>query len=876
MNIKPIVSTFLIAVMLVAQGCKLFKKSEKETTEEYYEEVVLDENVLGEDEIIQEPEYQPSAKRVNDLLHTKLEISFNYEKQHVYGKATLTFKPYFYTTNTLVLDAKGFDIHTIRLNNKFGDTLAYTYDGKEIRIQLNKTYTRTQQYIVYLDYTAKPNEIKAEEENGHGHAITEDKGLYFINPTGEDSTKPIQIWTQGEVQSSSCWFPTIDEPNEKATQEIFVTVDPQYKTLSNGELVYSRNTNSGMRTDYWRQNLPHSPYLVMLTVGDFAVIKDKWKDIEVNYYVEKEYAPYAKQIFGNTPEMLEFYSNILGVSYPWDKYSQIVVRDYVSGAMENTGAVIFGEFVQQTSRELLDETHEEIIAHELFHHWFGDLVTCESWANLPLNESFATYGEYLWIDHKYGRMEADRHLHVNLRTYLMSSEYGGEKNLIRYHYDKPISMFDAHSYQKGGRVLHMLRNYVGDEAFFMALNLYLERFKFKNAEIHDLRLIFEEVTGEDLNWFFNQWFLGSGHPVLDIVHNYNAETGEYTLRVDQSGSNYFRLPVKVALYVKGKETINEIEVLPQAHNEFTFAVAAKPDWVSFDADKILICEKTEVKEDAQWIYQFNNSKLFLDKLEALNKLPDFAENRKETAKVVVYSALNDPFWGIRLRAIGLMDEIDFLTAEENINCIDKLKELALKDPKATVREDAVLTLGKKENPAYKNIFKAAVGDSSYDVMSAGIREFAKVDEKEAVTVAEQFLQTGSMREKAIVIGVLARYGKGNYLNQFDTLLAHTSPAKSISLLFDFSIYLKEASPIVKSKGVDILRKHYNAGTKAGFMGVIYSSVFRAIKEKTQEEINVIDEQLQVATVDTEISELSNTRAMLQEVLDKCNDMLMEE
>ena len=288
-------------------------------------------------------EYHASRTKDFDLLHTKLEVSFDWKKQYLHGIATLTLKPYFYPQNILELDAKGFDIHSIILVAGVQDfeplqqELQYEYDSLIIKILLDKTYTRDETLLVRIDYTAKPNELP----EGGSAAILSDKGLYFINPDGKEPNKPRQIWTQGEPESNSCWFPTIDSPNEKMTQEIYITIDTSFTTLSNGSLIYSKINEDGTKTEYWKQDLPHSPYLAMMAIGKFAVVKDHWQNIEVNYYVEPEYARYAKDIFGNTPEMIEFFSNMLGYKYPWDKYSQVVVRDYVSGAMENTTATVF-------------------------------------------------------------------------------------------------------------------------------------------------------------------------------------------------------------------------------------------------------------------------------------------------------------------------------------------------------------------------------------------------------------------------------------------------------------------------------------------------------------------------------------------------------
>src|SRR3569833_1890512 len=220
----------------------------------------------------------------------------------------------------------------------------------------------------------------------------------------------------------------------------------------------------------------------MMAVGDFKIYKDYYHGKEVSYYLEPAYAPYAKQIFGNTPEMIDFYGKLLGVSYPWNKYTQIVCRDYVSGAMENPTATHHGDNVHRNGRDLLDGDPEDFICHELFHQWFGDMVTCEHWTNITLIEPFANYGEYLWFEHKYGEDRANEHLFNNINNgYFLQADNGNDADLVRYYYNSQEDVFDRISYEKGGAILHMLRNYVGDEAFFKALQLYLKQIAFKSA-----------------------------------------------------------------------------------------------------------------------------------------------------------------------------------------------------------------------------------------------------------------------------------------------------------------------------------------------------------------------------------------------------------
>ena len=293
-------------------------------------------------------------------------------------------------------------------------------------------------------------------------------------------------------------------------------------TLSNGLLENQKKNEDGTRTDYWKFDQKHAPYLFFMGVGKYSIVKDTWKDIAVDYYVEEEYESVAKDIFGDTPEMLTFFSEYTGIEYLWPKYAQIVGRDYVSGAMENTTAVIHGEMAYQTASQLKDKNiWEKVVAHELFHHWFGDLVTTESWSNLTVNESFANYSEYLWYEHKYGRAYADELRHKEIQAYLTPENE--MKNLVRFHYNSREDMFDAVSYNKGGTILHMLRSFVGDEAFKAGINKYLNDNKFGTGEAHQLRLAFEDVTGKDLNWFFNQWYFNNGHPILDVQYVYTAK-----------------------------------------------------------------------------------------------------------------------------------------------------------------------------------------------------------------------------------------------------------------------------------------------------------------------------------------------------------------
>ena len=319
------------------------------------------------------PVYRASNTIAHDLVHTSLKVSFDWKKRRMAGIAQITLHPHFKTSNEVVLNARGMQINEVSLVRPDKNILlGYEYHHDSLIISLDRDYKKEENYTLYIDYVARPEEL---DSIGGSSAITSDKGLYFINADGKDKYKPRQLWTQGETQSNSVWFPTIDATNQKMTQDIAITVDSSMVTLSNGLLIKSISNPDGSRTDYWKQTLPHAPYLAMMCVGNYAVVKDSWRGKEVSYYVEPEFRDVAHNIFGKTPEMMEFFSTKLGVPFAWEKYAQVVARDYVSGSMENSSATLHGEFLQQTPREMLDESYEEFISHELFHQWFGDLVT---------------------------------------------------------------------------------------------------------------------------------------------------------------------------------------------------------------------------------------------------------------------------------------------------------------------------------------------------------------------------------------------------------------------------------------------------------------------------------------------------------------------
>ncbi len=667
--------------------------------------------------------YNPEREKQNNLVHTKLKVSFDFAKKQLNGEAWLTLQPHFYPTDKVTLDAKAFDIHKITLNNK---TVDYNYLDNQIQIDLGKKYDKNTPYTIYIKYTANPEKVKQKGSN----AITDAKGLYFINSDGSDAEKPTQIWTQGETESSSCWFPTIDSPNQKTTQEIYITVPNKYVTLSNGKLV-SQTNNGNLRTDYWKMDQKHAPYLFFMGIGEFSIIKDSWNGKPVNYYVEKEYENVAKDIFGNTPEMMTFFSKITGIPYPWNKYHQMVVRDYVSGAMENTTAVVHGESAQQKKGQLVDKNSwESVIAHELFHHWFGDYVTAESWANIAVNEAFATYGEYLWFEHKYGKDKADALLNEKMQEYFMSQEE--DKNLVRFYYKDKEDVFDTVSYQKGGVILHMLRNYLGDEAFFEGLKTYLTENAYGTGEVHQLRLAFEKVSGRDLNWFFNQWFYGNGHINLNINYDYSLVNNTVTVNVSQAGKT-FVFPLTIDVYEKGGKVTHHEVWVSKENQSFTLPFDRRPKLINIDAKHLLLAKINDKKTIEHYVFQYNNAPHFLDRKLALEAIVNEQEKNKDVFKTFV-KALNDSSDELRIYALNHLDLFD---KHNKKSVIKKIEKLAENDAKTLVRAAAIKVLGKLIDPVYKPIFKRGIESESFAIINSSIVSLYEIDKASALNKIKQ-------------------------------------------------------------------------------------------------------------------------------------------
>jgi aminopeptidase N len=732
---------FLLSLTFLFAGCRLTKTGlTTESNKPEFSTLAVASPSFGE-------KARESAERLVDLLHTKLDLEVFWEDQSVTGFCTLALTPFRSDLDSFEIHALGLYMHDIALFSGTREVpFRYRYDAQTLWVLPSSPFKRFDTLVLQIKYTARPHvpfgkaPLPARDE----------KGLYFINPLGALPYMPTQLWTQGETSNNRRWFPTIDHPNERCTQEVYITVESKYRTLSNGQLVYSMHLDSGKRRDYWRQNVPHAPYLCMLAVGPFEVVAEKVNDLEVSYWVDSAFKPDARAIFGNTPSMIRFFENILGTSFPWEKYAQVIVHQFVSGAMENTSASVFMQDVQMTQRELLDHDWDFIIAHELFHQWFGNLVTCESWSHLTLNEALANYAEYIWAAHKEGPDAEVHNAYVQWELYLSESR-SKQVPIVRFNYDKEASMFDNHTYAKGGLAIRYLHYLLGDEVFYESLKVYLRNHRFNSVELHDLRLSFEEVSGKDLRLFFDQWFLTPGHPLLRTSYNVSEFQG-LSISIDQEqtekGSALFSFELPVYIRENGIITHYKIKV-SEKQQSISLPQHTEPDWVIFDPDKRVPAEILQEFSDEQLYSIYSTLEQSGARIGCIRRAGQLKSSSDWSKKLIV-AALKDPYWHIREQAISCLEAAQH-ASDTLLPRI--LKSLVTHDPKSTVRAEALSALHNMRPEIGEELAIRAVEDSSYQVVAEALQILFEAKSSRSDELLFRFLPESNGR----IVSVLAEY-----------------------------------------------------------------------------------------------------------------------
>lgn len=756
-------------------------------------QTIVEEKKEQKLEVKEKPLQYPEEKFI-DLLHTKLNISFDWENQTVKGKADLRIRPLANkSVNAFTLDAKMMTIDSIIvLNSSKRLGFEYSYDKLKIDFSFGDELIADQIYDIQIFYLANPN-------NYVDPIAPENRGLFFIDPLDTIPGLMPQIWTQGEAEYSSVWFPTIDRPDEKFTQEIYLTVDTAYQTLSNGVLVTRTFNEDNTRTDYWHLDKPHPAYLSMVAVGDWEII-DLESDLNfpINVYAEKEFSSSLKHVFQNTSEMISFFQDTLDFEYPWKKYSQIPVRRFVTGAMENTSASVFMENLMVDSKYLADEHFDGIIAHELFHQWFGDVVTCRSWTYITLNEAFANYSEYLWADHFYGEEEAGLIRIQELSSYYREAE-DDKHPIVRNRYDHPDELFDSHTYAKGGLVLHMLRNELGDKQFFLGVQKYLKKYAFKNVELSDLRKVFEEVSGKNLELFFDQWFMSAGHPVLKV---YEKDTlGKKFLFLEQTQEErVFQFPLTIRNIESNGESRDASFIVDKRVFRYDISNFKRGGTIIIDPQNSILAEIDIDYNYEDLLLHYKYSEEFLNRYYAFETLIDDYKAR------ILGSGLSSLFIEDESNTIREMtlnfieDEFEALPEELRKTTIN----LAENDEKSYVRGAAISalsTLGYTDTTFYAKF----LNDTSWFVNARAIEALMEYKEskKDLDSIVDMFSSSNNPHIANLVADHYSLNDRSD-IDWFDLKMLELIHDDKYAILGYYGLELEKSDPERQKQGIKYL------------------------------------------------------------------------
>ena len=673
------------------------------------------------------PQTRPvyAADRVVDIEHIKIVVDVNVTGRAVQGAVTLRITALAAAVTSVELDAVELSIASVAVADK---PAKFSHDGKKLRITLPNRLLAGKTTTLHIEYAGAPR-----------------RGLYFIAPDADYPSKPIQVWTQGQDVDSRYWFPCFDAPHEKATSEVVVTVPAQLFALSNGSLVSDR-VRGKKRTLHWRLDVPHSCYLITLAVGDFAAVQTKWRDIPVTYYAERGLEAAAQRTLARTPQMLELFSTKFGVAYPYPQYAQVFVSDFIFGGMENTSATTLTDTILMDERAALDYDIDSLVAHELAHQWFGDLVTCRDWGEGWLNEGFATYAEYLWREHYEGRDAADLELDEWADMYFGEDAGRYRRTIATKMYQEPIDIFDHHLYEKGGRVLHMLRNVVGDDAFFKALGVYLRKHQFGSVESRDLARAFEAATGRVLDWFFDQWVIdGAGHPELRVEMSYDSKRQMAVVTVTQNQkidatTPLFRIPTNLRIVhgTGAKASTRDVPIeLTEAHQTFHVPTATEPSHLIFDPGGVVLARCNVSKPLPWWRHQLHHAGLAFDRIAATRALSN--EHDRESTAALSTALRSDPFWAVREAAASAIG------VRRNEVARDVLLAALAKEKHLRARRGIVRALGNfvGDSKAASALAKLVdAGDKSYFVEAEACLALGKTRSP----LAEPALRAAATRE----------------------------------------------------------------------------------------------------------------------------------
>lgn len=646
-----------------------------------------------------------------DQQHVRLELEFNWEQREFHGRAVLIFSP-FKPVRQVTLDAADMTIERVAVRVSKSDAafkpLKFTTQKNSLTVTLDQTYDGNELLELEVQYkVTKPN-----------------YGAHFVVPDDDEPDQPKMVWTQSEPEYARYWYPCIDSPSDRFTSEIIATVPAEYFVLSNGTLKNTFKNPDGTQTWHWSQRKSHVPYLMSVVAGEFEAFEQTWDGIPVVSYVPQGRLPDAARSFEKTTGMMKFFCEKIGYRYPWPKYAQICVDEYNWGGMEHTSATTLNLNTLHDQRAHLDVSSDNLVAHELAHQWFGDLMTCKDWGELWLNESFATYFATLWQEHDKGWNEAAWTRHREAKSYL-SEDKRYRRPIVSYRYNRPGNMFDRHSYPKGGRVLHMLRFELGDERFWQAIRRYTEMNQFRTVETADFRRAIEDATGEGMNWFFDQWLYHGGHPEFDVAWQWDAEAKTVRVTVKQlqkvdDMTPLFRSSVEIEVATPDHEKVHRV-VVSKAEETFHFASPQRPTRVCFDPNDWVLKTLNFEKSKEELLDQLTGDHHTICRVRAVRALVDFKKHEDVRAKLIG-AAQHDDFWAVRQEAVQALGNFkgDAVRAA--------LIRVAAGDAKSLVRREAITALGKfKHDDTRKALRHIIRNDQSYYAIAEALKALVKVD-----------------------------------------------------------------------------------------------------------------------------------------------------
>ncbi len=681
-----------------------------------------------------------------DQRNIKLDLHFDWENEQAIGTATITLAPTVRDLRRIDFDAAFMTVSGVALAS--GAPLKFEYNAPEEKLS------------VFLDHPYQPGDQMALVISYHtnkppaGSGGLGGSGLTFVKPRAGDPTRPRQIWSQGEAETNHQWFPCFDHPNDFASSEIVATVEKPLSVVSNGELISVKENQDGTRTYDWKIDDPHATYLTSIIVGEFVPVNGEYAGIPIMTNVYRNEVEEGKVTAARLPEMVKFFSEKTGVKYPYAKYAQTTVRDF-GGGMENISATTQTDNMIHDARTELDSDTDGLQSHELAHQWFGDYLTCRSWSDIWLNESFATYFQAMWDEHRLGY---DDFLYLDVKAnqdqYYQAWTRGQRRPIVTRNYANPDAVFDTYAYPRGGAVLHMLRTFLGEDNWWRSINHYLTKYAHQPVETEQFRIAIEETTGQPMDWFFEEWLYKMGHPVFRVTQDYDAANKSLTLTVRQEQrpdleSQYpqvalFQTPVDIEIATANSTRIERVRVEAKEDQTFKFTVDSEPLLVNFDYHGALIKELVFSKTTGQLQYQLAHDQDVLGRIWAVQQLASRMKDdktagadRESIVRAIGEAASKDKFWGARLEAItalaGSKDAKDALLA-------------ATKDVNARVRAQAVKSLVATKDASLANVYQQLLNDQSYAVIRAAAAGLGETKSPSAYDALIKILDAHSWRD----------------------------------------------------------------------------------------------------------------------------------